>query len=122
MSDRQWFPGVPSIPFEGPVSDNPLAFTHYDADAIVAGKPMREHLRFAVCYWHSMKGTGADPFGVGCRNMPWAVADDPMPPPTRPMDAMFELDHQARGSVLVLPRSRHRPGGRRPGDDQRPAR
>ena len=54
-----WFPEVHQIPFEGPDSQNPLAFTHYNADEVVAGKTMRDHLRFAVCYWHAMRGTGA---------------------------------------------------------------
>ena len=63
MSATSWFETVPNIPYEGPNSDNPLAFTHYNADEMVAGKTMRDHLRFAVCYWHAMRGTGADPLG-----------------------------------------------------------
>ena len=91
MSATSWFENVPNIPYEGPNSDNPLAFTHYNADEMVAGKSMRDHLRFAVCYWHAMRGTGADPFGVGCRSMPWSVADDEMQAAHQTMDAMFEL-------------------------------
>ena len=91
MSATSWFENVPNIPYEGPNSDNPLAFTHYNADEMVAGKTMRDHLRFAVCYWHAMRGTGADPFGVGCRSMPWSVADDEMQAAHQTMDAMFEL-------------------------------
>ena len=86
-----WFPEVQHIPFEGPESQNPLAFCHYHADEVVAGKTMRDHLRFAVCYWHSMRGTGADPFGVGCRKMPWSVAKDDMQAAHQTMDAMFEF-------------------------------
>ena len=91
MSATSWFENVPNIPYEGPNSDNPLAFTHYNADEMVAGKTMRDHLRFAVCYWHAMRGTGADPFGVGCRSMPWSVADDEMQAAHQTMDAMFEF-------------------------------
>ena len=91
MSATSWFENVPHIPYEGPNSDNPLAFTHYNADEMVAGKTMRDHLRFAVCYWHAMRGTGADPFGVGCRSMPWSVADDEMQAAHQTMDAMFEF-------------------------------
>ena len=91
MSATSWFKNVPNIPYEGPSSDNPLAFTHYNADEMVAGKSMRDHLRFAVCYWHAMRGTGADPFGVGCRSMPWSVADDEMQAAHQTMDAMFEF-------------------------------
>ena len=86
-----WFPEVQHIPFEGPESQNPLAFCHYHADEVVAGKTMRDHLRFAVCYWHSMRGTGSDPFGVGCRKMPWSVAKDDMQAAHQTMDAMFEF-------------------------------
>ena len=91
MSATSWFENVPNIPYEGPNSDNPLAFTHYNADEMVAGKSMRDHLRFAVCYWHAMRGTGADPFGVGCRSMPWSVANDEMQAAHQTMDAMFEF-------------------------------
>lgn len=86
-----WFPEIHQIQYEGSESQNPLAFTHYNADEVVAGQTMREHLRFAVCYWHSMRGTGADPFGVGCRNMPWSEADNDMQAAHQAMDAMFEL-------------------------------
>ena len=51
-----------------------LAFRHYDADALVEGKPMRDHLRFAVSYWHAFRGTGADPFGPGTMLRPWETA------------------------------------------------
>jgi xylose isomerase len=65
------FPDVEKIQFEGPKSKNPLAFKHYNADEIVAGKSMREHLRFAVVYWHTFRGTGSDPFGAGTMIRPW---------------------------------------------------
>jgi len=65
------FPNIAKIQFEGPVSRNPLAFKHYDAREIVAGKTMRDHLRFAVVYWHTFRGTGSDPFGAGTMLRPW---------------------------------------------------
>jgi xylose isomerase len=65
------FKNVSAINYEGPRSKNPLAFKHYDADEIVAGKTMREHLRFAVVYWHTFRGTGSDPFGAGTMQRPW---------------------------------------------------
>ncbi len=65
------FPDVEKINYEGPKSKNPLAFKHYNADEIVAGKSMREHLRFAVVYWHTFRGTGNDPFGAGTMIRPW---------------------------------------------------
>jgi xylose isomerase len=65
------FPNIEQIPFEGPRSKNPLAFKHYNADEIVAGKTMRDHLRFSVVYWHTFRGTGSDPFGMGTMQRPW---------------------------------------------------
>jgi len=74
------FPGVSKIKFEGPQSKNPLAFRHYDSDAKVEGKSMRDHLRFSVAYWHTMRGTGSDPFGPGTMILPRESGDDPLPP------------------------------------------
>jgi xylose isomerase len=68
---KQAFSNVSKISFEGPRSKNPLAFKHYHADELVDGKPMQDHLRFAVAYWHTMRGTGQDPFGPGCAIRPW---------------------------------------------------
>jgi xylose isomerase len=65
------FPQICGIAYEGSKSKNPLAFKHYNADEIVAGKTMREHLRFAVVYWHTFRGTGSDPFGAGTMQRPW---------------------------------------------------
>ena len=65
------FKNIPVIRYEGTRSKNPLAFKHYNADEIVAGKTMREHLRFAVVYWHTFRGTGSDPFGAGTMQRPW---------------------------------------------------
>ncbi len=65
------FPQINKIKYEGPQSKNPLAFKHYNADEIVAGRTLREHLRFAVVYWHTFRGTGSDPFGAGTLQRPW---------------------------------------------------
>jgi len=59
------FPEIPPIKYKGPESTDPLAFKYYNADEVVAGKPMKEWLRFAVCYWHTWRGMGADVFGLG---------------------------------------------------------
>ena len=53
------------IKYEGPATKNPLAFKYYNKDEVVLGKPMKEWLRFAVCYWHTWRGNGADIFGLG---------------------------------------------------------
>lgn len=65
------FPDIPKIAYEGPKSKNPLAFKHYNPDELVEGKSMHDHLRFSVVYWHTFRGTGADPFGAGTMLRPW---------------------------------------------------
>lgn len=88
---REFFEGIGRIPFEGAQSDNPLAFKAYDATRVVGGKTMEAHLRFAVCYWHSFLGTGADPFGPGTRRFPWDAASDPLTRAEDRLDAAFEF-------------------------------
>jgi xylose isomerase len=68
---RTAFNDISKIKFEGPKSKNPLAFKHYDAGQIIEGRAMGEHLRFAVVYWHTFRGTGSDPFGAGTMQRPW---------------------------------------------------
>jgi xylose isomerase len=71
------FPEVPEqIKYEGPDSDNPLSFRWYNEDELVEGIPMKDHLRFSVVYWHTMRGTGADPFGPGTMVRPWEDGTD----------------------------------------------
>ena len=64
------FPKISKIRYEGPKSKEPLAFKHYNPDEIVEGKPMKDHLRFSVVYWHTMRGAGADMFGWGTALLP----------------------------------------------------
>src|SRR5260221_8399794 len=68
---KQAFPDVSTIKYEGPQSKNPLAFKHYNATEKIDGKPMRDHLRFGVAYWHTMRNVMSDPFGVGTAIRPW---------------------------------------------------
>ncbi len=70
------FPEVEKIRFEGPKSKNMLAFHHYDENEVVEGKPMKDHFRFAVAYWHTFRGAGSDPFGPGTMVRPWEGAQD----------------------------------------------
>ncbi len=91
VGDREYFPDIGRIPYEGPESDNPLAFKAYDPAQVVAGKAMEQHLRFAVCYWHSFCATGADPFGPGTRQYAWAGSADPMARSRDRLDAAFEF-------------------------------
>ena len=89
--DREYFPNIGSIPFEGRDSDNPLAFKFYNADKKVGDKTMAEHLRFAVCYWHTFCGKGSDPFGPDTQYFAWDEPDDRMDAARARMDAAFEL-------------------------------
>ncbi|MEJ2257070.1 MAG: xylose isomerase [Woeseiaceae bacterium] len=89
--DREYFPGIGQIQYEGPESDNPLAFKAYDPTRKVAGKTMEEHLRFAACYWHTFCGTGGDPFGPGTQVFPWAEKEDAMDRSRDRVDAAFEF-------------------------------
>ncbi|MGI9493875.1 MAG: xylose isomerase [Geminicoccaceae bacterium] len=79
------------VPFEGPDSTNPLAFRYYQPDLKVLGKRMEDHLRFAVCYWHSFCWPGGDPFGDDTFERPWFQGDDPMTLARAKADVAFEL-------------------------------
>jgi xylose isomerase len=70
------FPEVTKIKYEGPKSDNPLAFRWYNPGEMVAGKTMKDHLRFTVVYWHTFRGSGSDPFGGGTMDRPWEDGTD----------------------------------------------
>ncbi|HPS01387.1 MAG TPA: xylose isomerase [Candidatus Sumerlaeota bacterium] len=87
----EFFPGIGKIQFEGPQSRNPLAFKHYNAQEIVLGKTMAEHLRFAVCYWHTFKGSGADMFGPGTFKRAYNESSDPMTVAEKTLEAAFEF-------------------------------
>lgn len=91
VGDKEFFPNVKPIEYEGPQSTNPLAYKYYDADKVVAGKPMRDHFRFAIAYWHTFCGTGEDPFGPGTQIFPWNANSDPMQAARDKLDAAFEF-------------------------------
>ncbi|HER08561.1 MAG TPA: xylose isomerase, partial [Bacteroides sp.] len=88
---KEFFPGIGRIRYEGRKSDNPLAFKFYDENRVVAGKTMKEHLRFAVAYWHTFCGTGLDPFGPGTKDFPWDQGSNDIEKAKNKMDAAFEF-------------------------------
>lgn len=90
-SDNEFFKGIGNIKFEGTESDNPLAFRWYDAERVVAGKKLKDHLRFAGAYWHSFCGNGADPFGAPTHIFPWDKKSDAVDRAKDKMDAAFEF-------------------------------
>ncbi|HKG04881.1 MAG TPA: xylose isomerase [Pedobacter sp.] len=90
-ADNEFFKGIGNIKFEGTESDNPLAFRWYDAERVVAGKKLKDHLRFAGAYWHSFCGNGADPFGAPTHIFPWDKKSDAVERAKDKMDAAFEF-------------------------------
>lgn len=70
------FSDIPKVVYEGPKSDNPLAFRWYNPEEVVEGKTMKEHLRFTVCYWHTFRANGSDPFGAATMHRPWDDGTD----------------------------------------------
>ena len=89
--NKEYFKGIDQIKYEGPESRNPLAFKWYDENRVIGGKTMKEHLRFAVAYWHTFCGTGGDPFGPGTQIFPWDGAANEMDAAKERMDAAFEF-------------------------------
>jgi xylose isomerase len=85
------FPKIKSIAYEGPSSDNPLAFRHYNPREIIGGKTLKEQMRFSIAYWHSFRGVGGDPFGPGTIVRPWEKGKDPVSVAKVRMDAAFEF-------------------------------
>lgn len=88
---KEYFKKIPQIKYEGLKSDNPLAFRWYDENKKVAGKTMKEHLKFACAYWHSFNGNGSDPFGEPTHIFPWNEKEDPVKRAKDKMDAAFEF-------------------------------
>jgi len=88
---NEFFKGIPQIKFEGTGTDNPLAYRWYDENKMVAGKTMKDHLRFACAYWHSFVGSGADPFGEPTHIFPWDSKTDAVERAKDKADAAFEF-------------------------------
>jgi len=85
------FPEVPKIRYEGPDSRNPLAFRHYNPEELVEGKPMKDHFRFSVAFWHTMRGTGSDPFGSATMIRPWDNGQETVENAINRIHAFFEF-------------------------------
>lgn len=91
IGEKEYFPGIGQIQYEGPESDNPLAFKYYKPEKEVAGKKMQDHFRFAIAYWHTFCNTGGDPFGPGTQDLPWLSNPDPIAQSRDKLDAAFEF-------------------------------
>jgi len=88
---QAYFKAVDKIKFEGRDSQNPLAFKWYDENRIVAGKPLKEHFKFAMAYWHTLCNTGGDPFGPGTETHEWNSKESAVARAKDKMDAGFEF-------------------------------
>jgi len=91
IGNKEFFPGISKIKFEGKESGNPLSFKYYDETRVINGKTLKDHLRFAMAYWHTLLGSGGDPFGPGTKVFPWNTKSDPVEKAKDRMDAAFEL-------------------------------
>ncbi|MGY5354338.1 xylose isomerase [Wenyingzhuangia sp. IMCC45467] len=91
IGNKEYFPGIGEIKFEGKESKNPLAYKYYNPDQVVAGKTMREHFKFSIAYWHTFCGQGSDPFGPGTQNFEWDQNPDPIQAAKDKADAAFEF-------------------------------
>lgn len=86
-----YFPEVPKIAYEGPKSRNPLAFKHYNPEEVIEGQSMKDLLRFSVCYWHTFRGTGSDPFGSATLQRPWDDGSDSVANACKRVEVAFEF-------------------------------
>ncbi len=86
-----FFPDVPQIRYEGPGCKLPLAFRWYNPEEMIEGKSMKDHLRFSIVYWHTMRGTGAEPFGPGTAVRPWDDGSNSLDNALRRVEAAFEI-------------------------------
>ncbi|MDR2602105.1 MAG: xylose isomerase [Spirochaetaceae bacterium] len=91
VGNKEYFPGIGKIPYEGPKSKNPLAFKYYDAEKVVGGKKMKDVLKFTIAYWHSFCGDGSDPFGAPTHLFPWNNSQDNLVNAINKTDAAFEF-------------------------------
>ncbi len=91
MANKEYFPGIGKIKFEGQDSKNPLAFHYYNADQVVCGKKMKDWFKFAMAWWHTLGQASGDPFGGQTRSYEWDKADCPYTRAREKADAGFEI-------------------------------
>ncbi|BEG99251.1 xylose isomerase [Bacteroides sedimenti] len=91
MATKEYFPGIEKIKFEGKESKNPMAFRYYDAEKVVNGKKMKDWLKFAMAWWHTLCAEGGDQFGGGTKQFPWNGAASALEAAKNKLDAGFEF-------------------------------
>ncbi|HNX64203.1 MAG TPA: xylose isomerase [Oscillospiraceae bacterium] len=87
---KEYFSGISKIPYEGKDSTNPLSFKYYNPEEVINGKTMREQMKFALSWWHTMGGDGTDMFGCGTADKAWGETD-PEKRSIAKVDAAFEI-------------------------------
>ncbi len=88
---KEYFANIGKIKFEGAESKNPFAFRYYDAEKVVMGKKMKDWLKFAMAWWHTLGAEGGDQFGGGTKSFPWNTNPDPVAAAKEKADAGFEI-------------------------------
>ena len=91
MAVKEYFPGIGKIKFEGKDSKNPMAYRYYDAEKVILGKPMKEWLKFAMAWWHTLCAEGGDQFGGASKKFPWNEGADALTIAKQKADAGFEF-------------------------------
>ena len=91
MANKEYFPNLGKIPFEGKDSKNPLAFHYYNPEQVVAGKKMKDWLKFSLAWWHTLCAEGGDQFGGGTKTFPWNEGATALERAKNKMDAGFEI-------------------------------
>ena len=91
MAVKEYFPGIGKIKFEGKESKNPMAYRYYDAEKVILGKPMKEWLKFAMAWWHTLCAEGGDQFGGSSKKFPWNEGADALTIAKQKADAGFEF-------------------------------
>jgi xylose isomerase len=120
VGDKEYFPGIKKINYEGPKSDNPLAFKYYNPEKLVGKKKMKDHLRFAIAYWHSFCADGTDPFGAPTHPPPWIVdAKTPMEAAEHKMHAAFEFFTKLGAGFYCFHDRDMAPEGSTPGESEK---
>ncbi|MDR1031344.1 MAG: xylose isomerase [Treponema sp.] len=120
VGNKTYFPGIGRIHYEGPKSDNPLAFKYYNPEKVVGKKKMKEHLRFAIAYWHSFCADGADPFGAPTHPHPWITdAKSPLEAAEHKLDAAFEFFTKLGAEFYAFHDRDMAPEGASPGESEK---
>ena len=88
---KEYFAGIGKIKFEGKDSKNPMAFHYYDAEKVIMGKKMKDWLRFAMAWWHTLCAEGGDQFGGGTKKFPWNNGANAVEIAKQKADAGFEI-------------------------------